>query len=433
MRTHLNTRNLQQIPSRWKVGKEIKRIFCVNEGYIQIKVDYSAHEVRGWSIISGEQGVADVFEVGKELRDRYKLYPDPWTLHRIDFEGDVHKINAAYFFGVPIEQVSKDIRNAVKTVIFGLIYQQGMKGLAKSTGRSVEDIEKIVEQFLGRFPVGVEWFTEVQDFAKENYYVESPLGRRRNLWGLMCPKTLEDYDPTIAACLRRAVNSPVQGFGSDLMMIGIRNIDRFKYEHFKKTGDYPDMKLCVSVHDSVTVECKYAYMWLALDFIGRGLTSEVVAQVKKRYGYHFTSEPEIDFEIGCNERDVEAWDFSYEHMGKILRDTLTQQRDEFQHNVDVEAVYDMLMHNSFKTMPLFMKQQCVAREHPVNDMDYNVIDIETAKKLKKIKAEYPGRVAQWNDYQRKKDRKRSVEILRKIASDKLKSQKKSIGKKSKAA
>lgn len=412
-RTSASDPNLQQIPSRWKVGKEIKRIFCVNEGYIQIKVDYSAHEVRGWSIISGEQGVADVFEVGKILRDRYKLYPDPWTLHRIDFEGDVHKINAAYFFGVPIEQVSKDIRNAVKTVIFGLIYQQGLKGLAKSTGRDVKDIENIVEQFLGRFPIGVKWFGEVQDFAKENYYVESPLGRRRNLWGLICPDTVPDYDSTRAACLRRAVNSPVQGFGSDLMMIGIRNIDRMKFEYFEKTGEYPDMKLCVSVHDSVTAEVAYKWMWLALDFIGEGLTTEVVKQVVDRYDYHFTSEPEIDFEIGCNERDVEGWDFSFEHMQKIVRKTLEQQKEEFRHNIDVDKVYNQLMFQSYDTMPLYMKQQVVAKGHPVEGANDKCLDKASKKLVKQYRKEYSGRVAKWEAHQRKERMRRTIGSLRK--------------------
>lgn len=411
-RTSASDPNLQQIPSRWKIGKEIKRILCVGEGMIQVKVDYSAHEVRGWSIISGEQGVADVFQVGRDLRDRYKLYPDPWTLHRIDIEGDVHKINAAYFFGIPIEKVEKDVRNAVKTVIFGLIYQQGAKGLAKSTGRDVKDIENIVAQFLGRFPVGVEWFTKVQDFAKENYYVESPLGRRRYLWGLVVPKSVEDFDATQAACLRRAVNSPVQGFGSDLMMIGIRNLDRKRYEYYEKTGVYPKMLLCVSVHDSVTVEVEYKYMWLALDFIQDGLTSNVCRQVKARYDFDFTSEPEVDFEIGCNERDVIGWDFSYEHMCEIVKTTLTQQRDEFKHNVDVEKVYKQIMTESWETMPLWMKEQVVAKGHKVKGATDSILSKECKAKIKKFKSEYAANCERWALHEEKELRSIAIKSIR---------------------
>ncbi len=379
---------------------------------IQVKVDYSAHEVRGWSIISGEQGVADVFQVGRDLRDRYKLYPDPWTLHRIDIEGDVHKINAAYFFGIPIDKVEKDVRNAVKTVIFGLIYQQGIKGLAKSTKRDVKDIENIVEQFLGRFPVGVKWFSEVQDFAKKHYYVTSPLGRRRNLWGLVIPKTVEDFDPTIAACLRRAVNSPVQGFGSDLMMIGIRNLDRKRYEFYQKTGEYPKMNLCVSVHDSVSVEVEYKYMWLALDFIQDGLTSNVCRQVKERYDFDFTSEPEVDFEIGCNERDVISWDFSYEHMNEIVMKTLTQQKEEFRHNIDVKKIHKLIMKQSWEYMPLWMKEQVVAKGHDVDGATKSILSKDCKAKIKKFKSEYAANCSRWQAHEEKIERTNAIKAIR---------------------
>lgn len=363
-RTSARDPNLQQVPSRSEMGKLIKRILIARKNRMLIKVDYSAHEVRGWSIISGDKIVADVFEEGAVLRRRYRTVPDKWIAHRVEIEGDVHKINAAFFFGIDIMEVTKSIRNAVKTVIFGLIYQQGEKGLAKSTGREVEEIVKIKGQFLKRFPVGLKWFDAIKRFAHKNFFVESPVGRRRHLWGFLLPKSHQDSDNVYASCDRRAVNSPVQGFGSDLMMSAIRILDDMKYEYWKANGVYPDFVLNVSVHDSLTVDCDYNWIFLALDMIERAMTSAVVEVVQKRHpGFEFTSIPEIDFEIGATEKDVEGWDFSYNALWDILRKGLEIKRDELgEKDLDVEKTLNSIMHDQYDLMSLWMKKQVWAND-----------------------------------------------------------------------
>ena len=356
-RTSASNPNLQQVPSRSELGKHIKRLFIAGKGKMLIKVDYSAHEVRGWSIISGDKDVAKVFDIGTGLREQYKLFPDEYIAHRIDVEGDVHKINAAYFFGVDISEVDKQLRDSVKAVIFGLIYQQGDNGLAKNTGNTVEGIRKLKKQFLKRFPVGVKWFDVAKELAKEGFFMESPLGRRRNLWALLLPDSIENADGVKAKCLRQSVNSPVQGFGSDIMMMGIRRLDSFKFQHYLKTGHYPDMNLCVSVHDSVTVEAAYEDYWLAIKFIDEGLTTAVTDMVTKQSGFKFISIPEVDYEIGANERDVKGWDFSYKQMEGHLRKGLIFQRDELGHKIDVEAIVKDIMVTQYKDMPPWMQKQ----------------------------------------------------------------------------
>lgn len=374
-RTSASDPNLQQIPSRSKLGKHIKRLFIAGKGKMLIKVDYSAHEVRCWSIISNDKEVANVFDVGTQFRNRFKAVPDPYIAKRIDLDGDVHKINAAYFFGLDIWNVTKPIRDSVKTVIFGLIYQQSLKNLAKQIGRELKDVEDIVSKFLKRFPNGVKWFDLAKNFATKNYYVQSPLGRRRNLWGLILPNSVPGVESVKAACLRRAVNSPVQGMGSDFMMIGIRNVDRLKFEHYLKTGYYPDMALTVSVHDSLTVEVAYEDFWLALDFIDRGLTSEVVTEVESRYeGFKILSHPEVDFEIGPNERDVEAWDFSYAHLDKIIKDSLKFQKKEMGYKVNTKKARKVIMEDQYDTMPKWMQKQV------------HSLDIDMASKGKDIRS-----------------------------------------------
>ena len=310
-----------------------------------------------WSIISGDKGVADSFQVGTDFRDRFKVLPDPWIGNRINLEGDVHKVNASYFFGINISAVTKDIRNSIKSVIFGLIYQQSMKNLALNIGRKLSVVENIVEQFLDRYPVGVKWFDKVKSHAKKFFYVESPLGRRRHLWGLCLPKSIPDYEQMEAKCLRQCVNSPVQGFGSDFMMQGIRNVDRMKFEYFQETGHYPDMNLTVSVHDSLTVEVAFEDFWLALKFIDEGLTTEVVKNIEKRYGQRLISDPEVDYEIGPSERDVKEWNFDYKQLKEIMRGSIQKQNEELGYELDEDEIMHTVFSDQYDTMPDWMKKQ----------------------------------------------------------------------------
>lgn len=412
-RTSASDPNLQQVPSRSEMGKLIKRILIARPGRMLIKVDYSAHEVRGWSIISGDAEVAEVFEVGRRLRHRYRTVPDPWIHHLVDIEGDVHKINASYFFGVPIMEVTKPIRNAVKTVIFGLIYQQGDKGLAKSTGREVEEIADIKSKFLKRFPVGLKWFDQIKRFAHENYFVESPVGRRRHLWGYMVPKSHREADPVHAACDRRAVNSPVQGFGSDLMMSAIRILDRMKYDYWKANGEYPDFLLNVSVHDSLTVDCAYKWFFLALDMIERAMTTAVVQVVKERHGFEFTSVPEIDFEIGSSEKDVKGWDFSYNSLFKILRAGLEQKRDEMnEKDLDVDATLDSMMQDQYSLMSEWMKKQLWANDIKIRSMDkVNPLTNADKKNIKQWHKELPDNTVKYEQFEAEEKAKKAAAAL----------------------
>jgi DNA polymerase I-like protein with 3'-5' exonuclease and polymerase domains len=393
-RTSASDPNLQQIPSRSALGKHIKRLFSSRKGKLLIKVDYSAHEVRGWSIISGDQGVADQFSQGAKLRKRFRLVPDPLIADRIEDEGDVHRMNASYFFGIPITMKAKikEVRDSVKAVIFGLIYQQGDKGLAKNTGRDISEIKSLKTRFLERFPVGLKWFDKIKSFAWKNLFVESPLGRRRHLWALMFPRTHPQYGYITSTQERRSVNSPVQGFGSDIMMIGIRNLNRLMYEHFEKTSHYPDMHLSVSVHDSLTVETGYDDIWLALDLIEKALTSEAVKVIKERYDFDFISNPEIDFDIGATEKHVKGWDFSYESMGKLIHTTLTDQKDELGYDIDVEKEYKKIMEDQYKTLPDWMKKQVWATKVPMESKGKDIRNKKELKNSKIFMKELPGNI-----------------------------------------
>ena len=369
----------KMFPSRADLGKTIKRLFVAPEGRLILKIDYAAHEVRGWSIITGDQEVADLFWHGLRLRNQYKLFPTPELAKKIDIEGDVHKINAAYFFGMPIEDVDKPKRNSVKQVVFGLIYQQGMEGSAKSTGQTLEAIKALVKAFFKRFPVGAGWFDKIKDKAAKQLFVESPLGRRRNLWAFLIPKDAKSYDGVYAATGRRAVNSPIQGMGSDFLVSGARKIEEDKYAYYLKTKRYPDFYMTNSVHDSLEFSVAYKDVWLAIRMIEAGLTYGVMDVMIKRHGMTFPVPLEIDFEIGANIRDCAAWDYSVKSTDPTFKENvagkknkekgddssienliymaLKQQKEEFGHDLDVEGTFKQIMQGQYEDMPDWAKKQ----------------------------------------------------------------------------
>lgn len=353
-----------------------------------------------WSIISGDKEVAEVFEQGKRHRDRFRLVPDKWINHLIGIEGDVHKINAAYFFGVDIMAVTKTIRDAVKAVIFGLIYQQGDAGLAASTGRTEKEIVKIKDQFLGRFPVGYKWFDVAKKYAKKHFFIESPLGRRRHLWGYLIPSSSSLARSVHKRCERQSVNSPVQGLGSDFMMAAIRILDRKKYEYFQANGVYPDFKLNVSVHDSLTIDTPYEWVMLALKLIQEAMTEAAVEEFEKRHNMECTSVPEIDFEIGVSEKDVKGWDFSFQNLEELVRYALNQRKTELNDTkLDVDKVLDTIIQDQYEDMPEWLQKQLWANNISIRSMPkLNPLTKKEKILVKQYHAEKPDNDARYKSW-----------------------------------
>jgi hypothetical protein len=309
-----------------------------------------------WAIFTHDDKLAALFDAGRKLRNKFKIWPDKELGKRVELEGDVHKVNAAYFFGVAIELVDKKLRNAVKGVIFGLIYQQGDKGLAANTGQTLEAIKELAGRFRKRYPKGVCWFDDVKKYVREHFFVESPLGRRRHTWGLIMPKTARNGNACLARTERQSVNSPIQGMGSDFLIIGSRCIEKLRYNHWKHTGHYPDFYQANSVHDSISFSCAYEDFWLAVSMIEQGLTTNVAETVYKRQGLKFVVPLEIDFDIGENERDMEKWSFSIKHLASILKKALIMQKEKG-HKLNPKEVYLNILQDQYASMPAWAKKQ----------------------------------------------------------------------------
>jgi DNA polymerase-1 len=152
--------NLQQVPSRGELVKIIKRMFVAKKGYLSIRFDYSAHEVRLWSIIAVDTVLAEAFKVGMELRKEWIQNPTPEIMEALKKKGDLHIQNVHRFFGIWIEK-NNPLRDAVKSVIFGILYGKSVKTLAKNINDTVEKAQQIMDKMYGEFKVGAQYLRSV--------------------------------------------------------------------------------------------------------------------------------------------------------------------------------------------------------------------------------------------------------------------------------
>lgn len=350
--------NLQQVPAHSALGKHIKRLFVARPGTLYIKVDYRVHEVRGWGLISFDRAVAQVFAAAKKLRDAYRLNPTPELAKRLKYEADVHIQNASYFFNVALNKVDKALRNAVKGIIFGLIYGMGMKTLASNIKQELDFTENLVANFAKRFQKAMAWTKNIKKFAAENLYVEAPTGIRRNLFGYLLPKSFADRGSITSRMDRQAGNAPIQGMCSKFMMNGIRLLDNAAFKLSRKRGSFV-LHITNSVHDSLETEAGYKDFIKSLALIEWALTDGVKDVVKKRHGFELVSGLEIDFEIGATLSECEAWDFSVHQLERLVMDSLIFQRNKLHRAIDVDAVHDLIFREEALTQdaPSWMKQQ----------------------------------------------------------------------------
>jgi len=339
-RTSARNPNLQQVPSHSALGKHIKRLFVARAGTLYVKVDYRVHEVRGWGLLAFDKAIAAVFAQAKALRDEYRLHPTPELAKRLKTEADVHIQNASYFFGVALDKVDKTLRNAVKGVIFGLIYQMSIGSLAVTINKKddVPFVEKLVANFQKRFPKGMGWIETIKAFARKHWYVESPIKIRRHLWGYILPKSVDHASKVYGEMDRRAVNSPVQGTCSKFMMNGIRILDRLIFNEVKKSETF-QLYISNSVHDSLENEAGYANLLKSISMIEWALTTGVKNVVKKRYDFDLVSDLEVDFEIGPTLSECQAWDFSVAALDRIIMESLLFQRNKLSHKLNVAEAY----------------------------------------------------------------------------------------------
>jgi DNA polymerase-1 len=216
--------NLQNIPIRTALGRQIRKAFVPEEGWLFLAADYSQIELRVLAHVSQDEALLDAFE-----RDQ-----------------DVHARTAAAVYGVALDEVTREQRTIAKTVNFGLIYGQSAFGLAQQTGLDFDEAERFIDAYFANYPGVKRWLDKTRNRAHADGYVETLLGRRRYFPELQ--GTRRAYAGQRAAAARQAINAPIQGTAADILKIAMIRLDRALDELGLEA------RMVLQVHDEVVLE-----------------------------------------------------------------------------------------------------------------------------------------------------------------------------------
>ena len=213
--------NLQNIPIRSEIGREIRRAFIPATGNLFVAADYSQVELRMLAHLSGDEALLQAFRDGQ----------------------DIHKAVASEVFGTAIEEVSDEQRSAAKAVNFGIVYGITQWGLARQLKCDPQRASQIIEDYKARF-TGIDSFLATCiEKAKEFDYVETIAHRRRPIRGIHATNQQQR-----ALAERVAINSVVQGSAADLIKVAMNNV------HAVLLDSYPASRLLLQIHDELVVE-----------------------------------------------------------------------------------------------------------------------------------------------------------------------------------
>ncbi len=217
-----NNPNLQNIPIRTERGKQVRKAFIPrNEDFVLMAADYSQIELRVIAALSDEDTLISAFVKGE----------------------DIHAATASRVFGVPIEQVTRAQRSNAKTVNFGIIYGVSAFGLSNQTDLSRSESKDLIDLYFATYPKLQDYIQSQIEFARENGYVQTVLGRRRYLSDINAGNAV-----VRSAAERNAVNAPIQGSAADIIKIAMINIHKVLSE-----GNFHS-KMLLQVHDELVFD-----------------------------------------------------------------------------------------------------------------------------------------------------------------------------------
>jgi len=217
-----NNPNLQNIPIRTERGREVRKAFVPRDkDHVLLSADYSQIELRIIAALSDEENMIKAFKNGE----------------------DIHASTAAKVFDIPLKEVSREQRANAKTVNFGIIYGVSAFGLSNQTDLSRSEAKELIETYYKTYPQLRKFMSEQVDFARDNGYVQTVLGRRRYL------KDINSRNAVVrGAAERNAVNAPIQGSAADIIKIAMINI------HQKLSEENLKSKMLLQVHDELVFD-----------------------------------------------------------------------------------------------------------------------------------------------------------------------------------
>ena len=250
--------NLQNIPIRSEEGNKIRNAFCPQdrENYLMLSADYSQIELRLLAHVANDEHLIEAFT--KNI--------------------DVHTLTASKVFGVPIENVTKDMRRKAKAVNFGIVYGQSKYGLAKSLNISNDEAGEFIDKYFESYPKIQQYMTNEIDFVHENGYVETLYGRRRYLGAELSSANYQIRE----FAERAAINQPLQGTAADLIKMAMIEVDKKLSEKNMKS------KMVMQVHDELVFEVEKSELdelkTLVLEAMELGQPFKVPLDVDINYG-----------------------------------------------------------------------------------------------------------------------------------------------------
>lgn len=254
--------NLQNIPVRTKRGRQVRKAFIPrDENYVLLAADYSQIELRIIAALSKEAHMMEAFKSGE----------------------DIHASTAAKIFQVKPEEVTREQRSNAKTVNFGIIYGVSAFGLTQQTDLSRSEASKLIKAYYQTYPQLSDYIEDQKEFARENGYVQTIMGRRRYL------KDINAKNHVVrSAAERNAVNAPIQGSAADIIKLAMINI----YKKLEE-GNYKS-KMLLQVHDELVFD------------IHKDELDEMKAIIKHEMETAYTLEVPLDVEIGIGQNWLEA-------------------------------------------------------------------------------------------------------------------------------
>jgi len=220
-----NEPNLQNIPVRTPLGREIRQAFVADSGKVFVAADYSQIELRLAAALSGDQQMIDDFKSGI----------------------DIHTLTAAQMHGVKPEDVTKEQRYGAKTINFGVLYGMNTHGLSVATGMTYEDSKDFIDKYFELRSGVAEYIKRVKKDAHEQLFTETFYGRRRP-----CPDVKSSNFIVRSAAERQAVNMPLQGTAADMMKLAMIRL------HAKLATVSAEARMILQIHDELIVECLLA-------------------------------------------------------------------------------------------------------------------------------------------------------------------------------
>lgn len=216
--------NLQNIPVRTERGRDIRKAFvATDDEHLILAADYSQIELRIVAHVCGDERMIETFRRNE----------------------DIHAAMAAHIFGVPQDEVTKDMRRAAKTVNFGILYGISAFGLSDRLQIPQSEARQLISDYYRSFPKITDYLNDTLDFARTHLYVETLLGRRRYIRDINAQNAI-----LRKAAERNAINAPIQGTAADLIKIAMVDIQHDIEEHQLQS------KMILQVHDELVFDAR---------------------------------------------------------------------------------------------------------------------------------------------------------------------------------